>query len=116
MFQNRLDIAKNGVLSVNEKTLPIEINSIINKFLPQMIYCDECKNTILFNKCMLSINYQQEMKPHPEKYRNDLMKKCSICKKINLCLKHQERAHLNAKKYRFNTEFMCDECCWDEIT
>ena len=41
--------------------------------------------------------------------------KCSFCKNL-LCNYHAEQALKYGKKYRFYNCYMCDSCCWWEIT
>ena len=76
--------------------LPKDIIKNIDNYLPKFKKCGECINSIkmLSNKMIL----------------------CSYCKNCYLCDKHGKKAHYYAKYYRKENKYMCDDCCWWEIS
>lgn len=116
MFKHYPQISKQGHLQVNTHVLSDDINHIINSYLPNAVYCHECNSTLEFNQMMFEYKMVDKIKHPPVKCRQDKLVVCSVCHYTTLCIHHAAIAHKNASIYTSNCQYMCDNCCWNEIT
>ena len=95
---NILDYSSKSLDKSNFNKLPHEIVKKIKNKLEKFIKCDECLNS--------------------KKYSPNLLKKCSYCKRTNLCSEHYKIGQKWAKVYdnSFTQQSMCDMCCWWEVS
>jgi hypothetical protein len=65
---------------------------------------------ILMNKTLLPPKICELILKHKNSYAN-----CTLCRKL-LCEEHGKRAGKYYKHYRYGEGYMCDSCCWFEIS
>ena len=118
---------KNLLMLIYKKyNLPFGFIREINNFIKEKLYqCSDCPTYIYtindfdtiyeFNRFKLS--YPNICTPNTlKKWPLRIMKKCGSCNKSLLCPRHALLALKWGKHYRNIHMYLCDNCCWFEIS
>ena len=115
------------LLAYYKGTLKIPFDTIINigKYLIKLYQCSECpaqKNMYTKEKfdTLEDYNKFKSMCPSlcgiaPPRLPKSKLTNCSFCYSI-LCPKHANRALKYGLEYKRKICYMCDSCCWNEVS
>ena len=115
---------KKLLLLATHTKLPVDLIHQIYFFLKEKLYeCDECPHKQLSRKDFTNNkNYLLLKKSCPHMFETialkmpiKYLKKCTKCNNL-LCKKHKIRALYYGYKYFNKKMYLCDTCCWLEIS
>ena len=105
--------------------IPFDIIEYIGKYLVKLYQCSECPAqenmyTLEQFKSIQEYNKFKKLCPSlcgiaPPKIPKYKLTNCNFCDSI-LCPHHASRALKYGYEYKRRICYMCDECCWNEVT